>query len=369
LLTILAIAVVAALLEPVRARLQMLANVAVYGRRARPYEVLSDFARSVGRAEASDVLLPRMAELLRQGTAASKVQVWVRVGERLDLAAASPPLPGRAQPSAAGLEELARRIGAEGMLAPVVNETELLGALTIIPTRGQPLSAVERRLVSDVASQAGVVFSRFRLVQELRESRMRMVAAQDHERRRIERNLHDGAQQRFANALLALGMAQAQSGDRARGYDLVARALEEVRAGLAELRVLARGVHPPLLTESGLGPAVTSLADRSPILTMVRANTERRFPETLEITAYYVVAEALANAAKYSYAENIQVSIEEGGDRLRVAVADDGVGGADLQNGSGLVGLQDRVAAMGGTMSITSSQGKGTIVAAELPCE
>ena len=368
LLTILAIAAVAALLEPVRARLQVLANLAVYGRRARPNDVLSDLARSMGHAEASEVLVPRMAELLRQGTAASKVEVWVRVGERLDLAAASPPLPGRAQPWAAGVEELARRVGSEGMLAPVVDEAELLGALTITPPRGQPLSPVERRLVSDVASQASLVFSRFRLVQELRESRTRMVAAQDLERQRIERNLHDGAQQRFANALLALGMAQGQGGDQARGSDLVAQASEEVRAGLAELRALARGLHPPLLTESGLGAAVTSLADRSPILTTVRANLDRRLPEAIETTAYYVVAEALANAAKHSQAENVQVTIEEEGARLRVAVADDGIGGANLKHGSGLVGLQDRVAAMGGTMSVRSPKRKGTLVAAELPC-
>lgn len=230
-------------------------------------------------------------------------------------------------------------------------------------------AGVERRLVSDVASQAGVVFSRFRLVQELRESRTRMVAAQDLEPRRIERNLHDGAQQRFANALLALGMAQAQGGVRARGSDLVAQASEEVRAGLAELRALARGLHPPLLTESGLGAAVTVLGDRSPILTAVRANLERRFPEAVETTAYYVVAEALANAAKHSQAENVQVTIEEDGTRLRVAVADDGIGGASLQHGSGLVGLQDRVAAMGGTMSVRSPKRKGTLVAAELPYE
>ena len=369
LLTILAIAVVAALLQPVRTRLQVLANVAVYGRRARPYEVLSDFARSVGRAEASDVLLPRMAELLREGTGALKAEVWVRSGERIQLAASSPATPARVQPSAAGPEELAGRVGSQGMVAPVFEAAELLGALTVTKPRGQPLNAIERRLVDDVASQAGLVLSRYRLVQDLRDSRTRIVAAQDIERMRIERNLHDGAQQRFANALLALGMAHEQSGRHPNGPDLVAQASEEVRAGLADLRELARGLHPRLLSESGLRAAVSSLADRSPILTIVRTTTDRRFPESVETTAYYVVAEALANAAKHSHAGNVEVSIEEDGGRLRVTVADDGIGGTNPLGGSGLVGLRDRVAAVGGSISVSSPKGRGTMIAAELPCE
>jgi signal transduction histidine kinase len=369
LLTILAIAVVAALLEPVRTRLQTLANVAVYGKRARPYEVLSDFGRSVGQAEASDVLLPRMAELLRGGTGASKAEVWVRTGDRIQLAASSPASSAGMQLSAAGPDELATHIGSEGMVAPVFLDSELLGALTLTKPRGQPLTGVERRLVDDLASQAGLVLSRFRLVQDLRDSRARIVAAQDLERRRIERNLHDGAQQRFANALLALGMAHEQTVRHPNGPDLVAQASEEVRAGLADLRELARGVHPSLLTESGLRAAVGSLADRSPIFTTVKANTDRRFPEAVETTAYYVVAEALANAAKHSHAENVEVSIEEEGERLRVTVVDDGIGGTSPLGGSGLVGLRDRVTALGGSISVDSPEGKGTIITAELPCE
>jgi signal transduction histidine kinase len=369
LLTILAIAVVAALLEPVRSRLQLLANLAVYGRRARPYEVLSDFARSVKRAEAADVLLPRMAELLREGTGASKAEVWVRVGERIQLAASSPASSADTPPSAAGPDELTSHVGSEGMVAPVFLEAEPLGALTVTKPRGQPLSGVERRLVDDLAAQAGLVLSRFRLVQDLRDSRARIVAAQDLERRRIERNLHDGAQQRFANALLALGMATAQSHRHPNGRDLVAQASEEVRAGLADLRELARGVHPSLLTESGLRAAIGSLADRSPILTTVIANTNRRFPEAIETTAYYVVAEALANAAKHSHAENVEVCIEEKSGQLRVRVTDDGIGGTNPLHGSGLMGLRDRVAAVGGSFLVSSPKGKGTIISAELPCE
>jgi signal transduction histidine kinase len=366
LLTILAIGLAALLLEPVRARLQAIANVAVYGKRANPYEVLSDFARGLGRADAAVVLLPRMAELLREGTGAASTEIWVRIGERLQLAASSPDISGP-RLSAQGIDELAGRVGDAGAVVPVFQAAELLGALAVRKARGDTLNAVERRLLNDLASQAGLVFQRFRLVEELRESRSRIVAAQDLERRRIERNLHDGAQQRFVNALLALGMAQATS-PAAPSSAMLKEASREVQAGLSELRDLARGLHPPLLTESGLHAAVASLADRSPIVTSVVAATDHRYPEPVEVTAYYVVAEALTNAAKHSSASALQVRIEEANGRLRIEVADDGVGGADVGRGSGLVGLQDRAAAIGGTLTVRSTPGHGTVVRADLPC-
>jgi len=226
-------------------------------------------------------------------------------------------------------------------------------------------------LLHDLASQAGLVFSRFRLVEELRESRARIVAAQDLERRRIERNLHDGAQQRFVNALLALGMAEvarSRQSRRSRSEDLLEQAASEVREGLVELRELARGLHPTLLTESGLNAAVHSLADRSPIVTSVLVESDGRFPEAVEVTAYYVVAEALANAAKHSRAAEVKIRIDQSADHLLVEVADDGVGGCDLRDGSGLLGLQDRVAAVGGSLMVYSPPGQGTRIRADLPC-
>jgi signal transduction histidine kinase len=244
----------------------------------------------------------------------------------------------------------------------------MLGALAVVKPR-QGLNATEQRLVADVASQAGLVFSRFRLFEELRESRSRIVAAQDVERRRIERDLHDGAQQRFVNALLALGMVKATNPGQPLSTELIEQASREVQAGLSELRALARGLHPPLLTESGLPAAVTSLADRSPIVTSVNASTDRRYSEPVEVTAYFVIAEALANAAKHSRASAIQVRIDEVSGRLHVEVRDDGIGGAALGHGSGLVGLKDRTSAIGGTLSVESASGHGTIVHAELPCE
>ena len=184
-LTIVAIAVIALLLEPVRSRLNTLANIAVYGKRANPYEVLSDFARSVGRAEPAEILLPRMAQLLREGTAAQTVEVWVRVGDRLQLAGSAPPATGLARETIDATLGITDRVARGGAVVPVFHEGEMLGALAVMKPR-QGLTASEQRLVADVASQAGLVFSRFRLFEELRESRSRIVAAQDVERRRIE---------------------------------------------------------------------------------------------------------------------------------------------------------------------------------------
>ena len=364
--TLIAIAVIALLLEPVRGRLNAFANVAIYGKRANPYEILSDFARSVGQAESSDVLLPRMAQLVRDGAGASLVEVWVRVGERLRLAAASPASP--ATETLADANDLATRAGPTGTVVPVFQDNEQLGALVVRKPRGDQLTPTEARLLNDLASQAGLVFGRFRLFEELRESRARIIAAQDEERRRIERDLHDGAQQRFVNAMLNVGMAQAMAGPTSETSDLLQHAAREMQAGLSELRDLARGIHPPLLTESGLHAAVASLADRSPIETSVVGVPDRRYAEPVEVTAYFVVAEALANAAKHSHASSIKIRIAEDAGRLRVEVSDDGIGGVDARQGSGLVGLRDRTAAIGGSLQVESPYGHGTVVRAELPC-
>jgi len=367
LLTVFAIALVAALLIPVRSRLQALANAAVYGRRSRPYDVLSDFAGSIGEAQPAEVLLPRMADLLRDGTGAIRTEVWVKLPDRLQLAAASPRSDG-ALSTAASIDDVVARAGPTAKVEPVFHEGELLGALVVVKARGDEINSVETRLFRDLASQAGLVLVRFRLVQDLRDSRTRIVTAQDIERRRIERNLHDGAQQRFVNALLALGMAEGNLPGAASRSDLVEEATREIRAGLNDLRALARGLEPPLLGEMGIAAAITDLADRAPIPTNVAADGLRRYPASVEAAAYFVVAEALTNAAKHSGARTVDVSIREADGWLHVDVVDDGKGGADPAGGSGMVGLQDRVAALGGRASVVSPRGGGTSVKAELPC-
>jgi signal transduction histidine kinase len=366
-LSVITIALLAVLLLPVRSRLHDLADVAVYGRRAKPYDVLSDFAESIGRAEPAAVVLPRMADLLRQGTGASATEVWASVGERLQLAAASPTVPSAAPVLEPG--HVAPRLEGAVLVEPVFHDGKVLGALVVVKPRGEELTAVERRLFRDLASQAGLVLDRFRLVQELRESRSRIVASQDAERYRIERNLHDGAQQRFVNALLALGMAQADGNSHGDRGKLLTEASREVQAGLNELRSLARGLQPPLLNEAGIVAAASALADTAPITTNVVADQpDRRYPQGIETAAYFVVAEALTNAVKHSGATAVEVRISESENLLRIEVADDGVGGADVSRGTGIIGLQDRVAAVGGRLTLESPPRQGTVVRAELPC-
>ena len=367
LLSVLTIALLAVMLLPVRSRLHDLADFAVYGKRARPYDVLSDFAESIGHAESAQVLLPRMAELLRQGTGATGTEVWARVGDGLQLAAASPAI--EAPAAVARAEQIGARHAGAATVEPVFQDGQMLGALVVVKPRGEELNAVERRLFRDVAAQAGLVLTRFRLVQELRESRARIVASQDVERHRIERNLHDGAQQHFVNALLSLGRAQAEGEHDGAGSDFLLEASREVQVGLNQLRSLARGLQPPLLSESGIVAATRALADAAPIATTVIARTpDRRYPQGIETAAYFVISESLTNAAKHSCARNVTVSIDEGAGRLSIEVGDDGVGGAEINVGSGIIGLQDRVAAVGGRLSVESPKGGGTVVRAELPC-
>jgi signal transduction histidine kinase len=209
-------------------------------------------------------------------------------------------------------------------------------------------------------------------LEELRASRARLVEASDTERRRLERNLHDGAQARFVGLALVLGHARrrvdADPTDPEVG-ELLDRATEELKAGLAELRELARGIHPPLLSEQGLEPALRALTTVAPVPVTLATETDQRLPEPVETAAYFVVAEALANVAKYARASEATVAVRRVNGRVTVDVADDGVGGADAARGSGLRGLEDRVAVLDGSLSVDSPAGGGTRLHVEIPCE
>jgi PAS domain S-box-containing protein len=199
--------------------------------------------------------------------------------------------------------------------------------------------------------------------QALRASLARLVAVADAERRRIQRNLHDGAQQRLTSALLILGRIRASSGEHAALLDL---ATDELASGLQEIRELAGGLHPSLLTERGLGAALEALAMRAPVPVELRSLPDRRLAEPVEAAAYYVVAEALANVHKHARAAHVVVEATAGAQRLEVVVTDDGLGGADDQ-GSGLRGLADRVEALDGRLTVESPPGGGTRLHAEIP--
>jgi signal transduction histidine kinase len=254
--------------------------------------------------------------------------------------------------------------------------------VTLVERDGRPLAALihdpalDQGLVRASAAAAGIAIENERLhaevraqLEEVRASRQRIVEAGDRERRRVERNLHDGAQQRLATLALSLAMMRDRDGADPTTAEALAQALAELKQAIDELRELARGIHPAILTEEGLPAAVESLADRSRLPIGVAADFDARLPGPVETAAYFVVSESLANVAKYAHASRAQVRLSRRNGTLRVEVLDDGVGGADLSQGSGLRGLADRVAAMRGSFRVETPPGGGTRVLAEIPCD
>ena len=193
--------------------------------------------------------------------------------------------------------------------------------------------------------------------------------AADTERRRLERDLHDGAQSRLVSLALLLAQLRKRIDADSDSAALLDRAQAELSTSLAELRELARGIHPAVLTERGLEPALSMLAARAPVPVTIDAGGDGRLPGPVEIAAYFVVSEALANVAKYADATEAAVAVRRSNGRVTVSVTDDGVGGADATRGSGLRGLADRVAALDGTLSLQSPAGRGTRLQVEFPCE
>jgi len=244
-------------------------------------------------------------------------------------------------------------------------------AATRIDENGRPLAVVlhDRALAGDPKLLEAVAAAA-RLSTEPQRLAARIAASADAARRRLERDLHDGAQQRLVLLALTLGSARQQLGELPDEVGLQAtltRAAEELSVGLHELRDLARGIHPAVLTERGLRAAVESLASGMPIPIDVRV-TGGPWPSSVEATAYFVVSEALTNVVRHARAASARVIVEPAGGRLVVEVADDGAGGADPARGSGLRGIGDRLAAAGGALSVESPAGAGTRIHAELPC-
>jgi signal transduction histidine kinase len=205
-------------------------------------------------------------------------------------------------------------------------------------------------------------------VDDLRTARQRIIAAADAERRRIERDLHDGAQQRMVAVAVTLGLAESRfASDPEGSLELIAQARAEAQAAVKELRELARGIHPAVLSDHGLGPALEALASRAPVPVDVSGVPDFKLAHEIEACAYFVTAEALTNVAKYAQAScaSVELSVED--DRLRVRVRDDGVGGADPATGTGLRGLRDRVDALDGELAVESPPGGGTTVTVEVP--
>jgi PAS domain S-box-containing protein len=249
--------------------------------------------------------------------------------------------------------------------APIVVAGALWGAIAIASQDPLP-SETETRLGAfcELAS-LGVASAQARA--DLIASRARLVKAGDEQRRRLERNLHDGAQQRFVSVVLTLRLARDRlATDPATASALLEQVARELDAGLEELRGIARGLHPAILSDHGLRHALDTLAERIRIPVTIEV-PEERLPEHLEATAYYIVSEAMTNVAKHAAATAARVTVRRDGDVWRCEVADDGRGGADASTGTGIVGLRDRAEAAGGTLSVVSPPGRGTVVSAALP--
>jgi signal transduction histidine kinase len=237
-------------------------------------------------------------------------------------------------------------------------------------SRAKALPPDAKARLLEFAELMGTVIANAESRAALAASRARIVAASDEARRRIERDLHDGAQQRLVSLALELRAAQAAVPAE---LGQVRSELDEVAEGMAalldELRTISRGIHPAVLDTGGLAPAVKALARRSAVPVFLNVRVDERFSERVEVAAYYVVSEALTNVAKHSRAASADVEVERRGDLLYVSVHDNGVGGADPAGGSGLVGLRDRVEALGGSLSLDSPAGGGTSLEAVLPLD
>jgi len=254
-------------------------------------------------------------------------------------------------------EVLGRRIEIIGMRRDG-SEFPVELTITRIPIEGPPLFTGHLRDITE----------RLEMIDDLRASRARLVAAADAARRRLERDLHDGAQQRLVATALDLRLAreELEAGEPERAGELLAAVEDELMKATAELRELARGLHPAVLTRHGLALAVKTLAGRAPFPVEVSVDAGSRLPQPIEAAVYFVVAEALTNAARHAEASSAEIRILADGNDVAVAVSDDGRGGAELNGGSGLAGLRDRVAALGGEFGLTSEAGTGTEVRARL---
>jgi signal transduction histidine kinase len=375
-LSIVATAVVAVGFQPLRERLQRVANRLVYGRRATPYEVLSEFSERVAESYAADEVLPRMASVLREGTGADYATVWIRSSGQLRPAATSPDTVVGYEPLAMVDGKLPAFPGASSVVE-VRHQDELLGALTVGKRTGESLTPVEEKLLADLAAQAGLVLKNVGLttellgrLEELRASRQRLVAAQDEERRRLERNLHDGAQQNLVALKVKLGLVEALADkDPARARQLLGEIKIDADEALETLRDLARGIYPPLLADKGLAAALEAQARKATLPVAVSANGIGRYPQDLEAAVYFCCLEALQNVQKYARASRATVSLSALNGDLCFVVEDDGAGFdvSVTRRGSGLTNMADRLDALGGGSEIHSAPGRGTRLQGHVP--
>jgi signal transduction histidine kinase len=341
----------------------------VYGRRATPYEVLTEFSERVGTSYATEDVLPRMAQVLGEGAGADMARVWLRAGRELRQAAAWPEGDATSIPAVPIAPE--GELSVQGETAVEVRDRgELLGALSVRMPAADPMNPTKEKLVRDLAAQAGLVLRNVRLVEDLRASRQRLVAAQDEERRRLERNIHDGAQQQLvALAVKARLARQLTERDPAKTAEMLMQIETETQTALEDLRDLARGIYPPLLADRGLVAALEAQSRKAAVPVSVEADAVGRYSVDVEATVYFCALEALQNVAKYADADATVIRLSQSNGSLSFEVVDEGRGFEPdaVATGSGLQGMADRLAAVGGSLEIRSAPGHGTTVAGRVP--
>jgi signal transduction histidine kinase len=359
-LSLLATAVVAVAFQPLRERLHGIANRIVYGHRATPYEVMAQFSRRIAAALSNDEILPQLAEAAARGVGARRSRVRVYMPAGPDQAVAWPP--------AAVSDSFDQTV-------LVLNQGNPVGEIAISKPEGEPLSAAESTLLSDLASQAGPALQNVRLTlslraqaDELRASRQRIVSAQDAERRRIERDLHDGAQQYLVAMGVTLRLIHETVQTRSAEADtLVAEVQEQLSEALRTLRDLARGIYPPALADYGIVAALEAHVGRLRPVPRLESDTstrKRRYAPEVEAAVFFCVLEALQNCAKHAAGSAVAVQIQSQDDELTFSVTDDGPGFEPVgaAGRGGLQGMSDRLAAVGGVLEVHSCPGHGTAI-------
>jgi signal transduction histidine kinase len=383
-LSVAATAVVALGFARVRAWAERTAQLLVYGARSTPYEVLSELSdRMAGAYPTTDVLL-HMAQILGLGSGAAAARVWLRVGDELVPAASWPDVVSVTLPSMPLVDNELPPLPDTHHALAVRHRGELIGAITVRQHPGSPLSPVDLRLLDDFASQAGLVLRNVRLTAELatsleaisaqaveiRASRRRIVDAQDAERRRVERDIHDGAQQYLVALMVQLRVARRlASKDPPRAQAMVVDLKRIALEALDTLGDLAQGIHPPVLTAYGLAAALRRQEENPAVKVSVEDRDLRRYPIEVEAAVYFACLEALNNAAKHAAGSNVIVQLCERDGHIVFSVRDDGSGfdPEECRPGSGLGNMVDRVAALGGTLDVTSVVSRGTMVAGRVP--
>lgn len=362
-LSALTAAIVAIAFLPVLARARLVAARLVYGKRATPLETLSNFSSQVADVSGLEDILPRMAELIVEGTGATRAEVWLRVGGRFVVQAARPQ--EQVSASAATLRDVPG-----DFVAPVRYRGEELGAVAITKTAADPVSPSDEHLLTDLASQAVLVLRNVRLVEELRASRQRLVAAQDEERRKIERNLHDGAQQQLIALGIKVNLAKRlASTDADKATQILEGVQSDLQGSIDTLRDLARGIYPPLLADQGLAAALEAQSRKAAAPTTVEAVGIARYSQEVEAAAYFCCLEALQNISKYANATHATIALSASERELTFTVTDNGDGfdTSVTNHGTGMQGMADRLDALGGRLGVESRPGVGTTVTGVLP--